>query len=409
MKKRQFFLEILFVSLFFTLVACGGGGGETTETPINRTIEPKKINVGLLFDAKRPESPSIATNGPRIVVAWSDKNIVGRHNIYLARSTDGGASFSPPENLSKNEDVEDDSGVIIITKPVVIMNDSNVLVAWSYFTEKQGGTRTFITRSTDGGVSFSTPVNFFPGFNSLGELSMAFNDTDVVIAWHQLTSILVTDIYLARSSDNGVSFSTPVNISNGSRNAKNPSVAISGSNILVAWSQETSSSELVLLSTRSTNSGVNFSTPVILDGSSLPDLKPLVVMNGSDVLVVWGKKLSSSSGNNEVNLLRSIDGGISFSPSVNLSKDRFANNHSIAINDSNIVIAWAALMESENRIFITRSTDSGINFSPTVNFFKRFENSTNPSVAISGTDALIVWRETLRFTLQDTIFFARID
>jgi len=405
MKKRQFFLEILFVSLFFTLVACGGGGSgsETTETPIiNRTIEPKKINVGLLFDGKIPEGPSIATNGSRIIVAWSDINILGYHNIYLTRSTDGGASFPFSENLSKNEDDEGDSGVIIITKPVVIMNDSNVLVAWSYFTEKQGGTRIFITRSTDGGVSFSTPVNFFSGFNSLGELSMAFNDTNVVIAWHQLASILVSNIYLARSTDNGVSFSTPVNISNASKNAENPSVAISGSNILVAWSQET-----VLTTTRSTDGGVSFSTPVNLNASSLPDLKPLVVMNGSNILIVWGKKLSSS-GNNEVNLLRSIDGGISFFPSVNLSKDLFASEHSIAMDDSNIVIAWAALVGSEHKIFITRSTDGGVSFSPTVNFFKSSEISKNPSVAISGTDALIVWRETLRFT-HDTIFFTRID
>lgn len=68
-------------------------------------------------------------------------------DAYYSRSSDGGATFSAPQNLS-----QDGSGEPSAAAPSAVDSSGNIYVVW----EKNAGQILF-TRSGDGGASFAAP------------------------------------------------------------------------------------------------------------------------------------------------------------------------------------------------------------------------------------------------------------
>ena len=92
---------------------------------------------------------SVANN---VYVVWSDDTDLSYLGIYMKESTDGGATFSPPFFLSNGI-----NPFILPGLPRIATDGDNVYVAWrgiSSYTDQ-----IFFTRSTDGGATFSRPIN----------------------------------------------------------------------------------------------------------------------------------------------------------------------------------------------------------------------------------------------------------
>jgi len=70
-----------------------------------------------------------------------------------------------------------------------------------------------------------------------------------------------TAIFLSKSTDGGNNFSKAIDIGNNTQNPINPSLAVSGNNVLVAWIGNSGSNVDVFI-TKSTDGGNNFSKPI---------------------------------------------------------------------------------------------------------------------------------------------------
>ncbi len=123
-------------------------------TFINQTTAPSTLNdkewLAVDWHASSPFRD-------RVYVSWT-RFIFNPHNgsyvqspIFFAYSTDGGATFSDPQNIGGN--VLYDQG----SRPVVGY-DGTVYVFWEGSTRLATLDSTYVAKSTDGGVTFSKPV-----------------------------------------------------------------------------------------------------------------------------------------------------------------------------------------------------------------------------------------------------------
>jgi hypothetical protein len=122
------------------------------------------------------------------------------------------------------------------------------------------------------------------------------------------------------------------------------------------------------------------------------------------VFIAWGEVIT---GNSEVILTRSTDGGTSFLPPTNISNTPTSSGFpSIAVDSQGgVLVTWSDNLFDANagEILLRRSTDSGGHFSPLLNISKDFQDSGKPNLAISGLNVFFVWHSFGQLNQIDTM------
>ena len=202
-------------------------------TDLGRTFtEPLDISrsAGVAFDPEIAIDPSDAIN-----VAWQD-TAPGASVIMFSRSTDGGQSFSEPKRVS--------TGTGSATE-AAIATDSAGRISVTWVDESPGHAEAFYARSTDGGASFSDPVNI-SNF-STGDIHkptvVVFQNT-VYVAFQNgdlfgEEVIKNRQVFLTKSLDAGVSFGEPEQVSsanNSNGRAHSPAMVVDSRGVLhIVW------------------------------------------------------------------------------------------------------------------------------------------------------------------------------
>src|SRR5262249_15765648 len=127
----------------------------------------------------------------------------GGRNIYYKRSSDGGLSFTTPVKLNGDQRQPLDS--VLAVDPA-----GGIHVAWAGL-DNSGVEGLFYSTSSNGGQSFSAPINlaFGTGFAVLPAIS-ADGNGHVLIAFLDLA---LARVLAARSDDGGASFGTATRVS----------------------------------------------------------------------------------------------------------------------------------------------------------------------------------------------------
>ena len=120
----------------------------------------------------------------------------------------------------------------------------------------------------------TTPGNneiFFRASQGLGTINVSNNTgfsvnpqiavsgNNVYVTWEDTTPGNA-DIFFAVSNNNGVSFGTPINLSNNTGNSINPQIAASGNNVYVTWHDDTPAGDRDIFFAASNNNGTSFGT-----------------------------------------------------------------------------------------------------------------------------------------------------
>jgi hypothetical protein len=250
----------LYVSVGHTSSGSSLGITQSTTYPVAVQSDP---NTTIDEDK---EWIAAGANG-NVYVSWSRFN--GNIDmIVFSRSSDHGQTWSSPIQISptaQNGSVQGSS--------IAVGSNGNIYVA--YLVYYVGGKRAvFLARSQDGGQSFSTAVAITPLFsevsfnstyrkNSFPSIAVASNNVYVVYADQGSTSSRVQFI---RSTDGGNSFSSPLSLNDSSTGQRlMPSVATDeGGGLHVSWfdtrfAPAGSSSSYDIFATRSSDSGLTFS------------------------------------------------------------------------------------------------------------------------------------------------------
>ena len=347
---------------------------------------PHNRVANISYNNASSVDPQLATDANNIYIVWSDDGL-GNADILFTKSTDGGKTFSKPVKLSNS--------IGTSAAPVLNLNGNNVYVAWHDDTYKNF--EIYFTKSTDGGKTFSKPVKLSQDFvNNSTTIdsefpSIASSPSALYTVWQE-NSTGFFDILLRKSTDGGKTFSKPVNLSNNSGSSAFPRVAVYGNSPYVVW-QDNVTGNFEILLRKSTDGGKTFSKPVNLSKNSGISSDPAIFIYEKNVYLVWD---DDSPGNADILFTKSTDGGEAFSKPVNLSNNiRGSFDPVLAISKNDIYVAWDDDSPGNADILFTKSTDRGNSFSiKPINLSKNVGRSLYPDVAVSrSNNSYIVWSD----------------
>ncbi len=194
-------------------------------------------------------------------------------------------------------------------------------------------------------------------------------------------------IRFSRSTDAGVTWSSPVDLTglNGEANGRfgdNPNVAAGGSTWLAAWDACDASGNMIDTSRniylrRSTDAGQNWSLPQLLNSdfadSSVRNFSPVLESDGFGTwTALWESEIQDPSDSllkRGISMSRSVDGGVNWSAVQRLEAHTSTTvimNPCVATNNQGLWMAAWEIQGPNSRIRLVRSTNNGQTWSSPV-------------------------------------------
>ena len=191
--------------------------------------------------------------------------------------------------------------------------------------------------------------------NTLGDSkypAIAVDGSNIYVAWQDNTpDLLNEEIYFKRSVDGGVNWITNKRLTNnagGNYDSQYPAIAVDGSNIYVVWEDNTSGNEEIYFR-RSVDGGVTWKTKKRLTNNAGYSQYPAIAVNGSNIYVVW---TDSTPGNYEIYFRRSVDGGVTWKTNKRLTNNAGVSYApAVAVNSSNIYVVWTDTTPGNKEIY----------------------------------------------------------
>jgi len=197
-------------------------------------------------------------------------------------------------------------------------------------------------------------------------------------------------IYYKRSSDAGLTWGGDFRLTNTSFNSYNPSIAVSGQAIHVAWADDRDGNEEIYYKS-SDDDGATWNADVRLTNDINSSGYPSAAVSEQFVHVVWE---DNRDGNYEVYYKQSVDGGLSWGPDTRLTNDAaYSSPPSVAVSDSNVHVVWTDNRIGGMEIYYKNSTDNGNNWSADTRLTFDPDYSGDACIAASGSNVAVVWSD----------------
>ncbi|MCZ6582387.1 MAG: sialidase family protein [Thaumarchaeota archaeon] len=264
------------------------------------------------------------------------------------------------ESITISQITETDS---ISQRPQIFSQNEKIFLVW---TEKyENNAEILFSKSSDGGITFSTPINLSKNEGVSAFPRISVSGDSVFVTWYDYSDGQ-SEIYFAKSEDGGETFSV-LNISNNTSASYNPWVSSNSKFVYLVWNDGGKSQEI-----------------------EFADGKKRIV----DVLM----------GNMEIFFATSNDDGRTFE-TKNLSNIHGESlNPRMRINEENIYVTWTE--QSENsEIFFSKSEDSGKTFSNPINISNSPGNSFDVGIEIHENEVFLIWKE--KSSEHQEVFFSK--
>ena len=337
-------------------------------------------NINISNEPAPQNEPSVRIsrkNPNRVVAAWRDFRTgvnPALRRIGYSFSTDGGQTWSVSQltpQIIPNDPLSSD--------PVVVVDTSgNFYIYTVSLNETTGDGELWLFKSTDQGETFNQVYEMATGpwfeDKEWGTTDLTpsspFANT-LYCSWTRFAAN--TSILLIRSTDEGVTWNTPVTVSDGAGGVQGSFPATSSDGELyVIWRSSSSGGQIRF--DKSTDGGLTFGTDKIVSTAPSAWFPHMAVdLSGGPfhnyIYVVWD---DLSNGDDDIFLSISSDGGETWTPTQRINNDPIGNGKdqfwpSIAISELGeiVILFYDNRNTSSNDIieaYIARSTDGGVTF-----------------------------------------------
>lgn len=333
----------------------------------------------MTWNSGKSQDPLLRAEGSNVHVFWYD-NTPGNNEIYYKRSTNSTYSWSAPKRLtftsggSQNHSVCHDS--------------SNIYIVWEDNTS--GNFEIYFKSSSDAGVNWSPPKRLTYNTQD-SKRPVIINDStgNLHLVWHQ-PDLPGGEIFYRKSTDQGGNWTPPKRLTWNSGNSWLPDIAVSQSGILqVVWT-DFSSGNYEIYHKRSIDGGSTWTNTIRLTWTSGETISPAVTVDGDGmVLVFWS---DDTSGNNEIFLKRSSDGGSSWTAPKRMTwtaGESVIQKNGAYSGGPSTYLTWMDSISGVFEIFYSRTTDSGVTWQPKTRMTWNSRMSMEPSIY----SFYIIWYE----------------
>jgi hypothetical protein len=292
--------------------------------------------------------PDIAsTNDGGTYVVWRD-DTAGTEQILFQRSVDNGASFETglSEHLTLSNNTVKDIEAI---EPQIASDNSNIYVIWSQGNFDQGLTDIFLKRSTDGGASFGNIINLSNNPNSQSSLStIALLNNDVYTLWAD-GPFNNGEVYYRNSDDGGASFGNIINLSNDTGDSVRPKIVTSDSNVFIIWQNRATVDNVFFK--RSIDRGASFSDTINLSKNQGNSTNPeFSVNNSSSVYIVWQNQAGNNK-THDIFLKRSGGASFGDIINLSNNTGYSTDPDIASTNDGSTYVVWTDNFMGRSKVF----------------------------------------------------------
>jgi hypothetical protein len=195
-------------------------------------------------------------------VTGSSWHTLHRKDVFVVKSDDGGRTFGDPLNVSRTQI---DSPAANANSPSIAVSGDRVYVAWTI--SNYSWSQIYLARSSDGGATFESPDNISKSNMQSMYQQIAASGDNVYLIWNDVDSDNINHISFARSNDGGNTFRAVSNLSNNTRpyGSYEPQISADGKIAYVAWRNERQGGSDVIFG-RSVDGGDTFSSTNLGDG-----------------------------------------------------------------------------------------------------------------------------------------------
>ncbi|THJ22494.1 MAG: exo-alpha-sialidase [Nitrospira sp. CG24E] len=330
-----------------------------TEQPGGPIGTPVKVNQSTEAPYMRQEAPALAVAGDDIFLTWAlthpklteDKPF--SNELRLSRSKDGGKTFLPSILVNDDEQVIGHSFDSLHVAP-----DGVVHMAWIDGREGKKESGTFVTRSTDHGRTVMKNLKVDDNTCVCCRTSLTTGpDGTLYVAWRKVLPGDLRETVVARSTDGGKTFSSPVIV--GHDKWQFPGCphrpASIGTDRLgrlyVVWYTEGVDETPSVFLAYSDDRGDSFSPKQKLNVSkgTFPDHPQMAVDPDGRLVIVWEEQ---SPVRREVVMSVSLDRGRTFSAPQKLNEKK-GQTPSLSMNSKGLAaLAWMEHAMPVHRIVV---------------------------------------------------------
>lgn len=415
--------------------------------PANMNPDPLEFfNINISQNSAPQNEPSVKISRKdtnRVVAAWRDFRYGidpnANRRVGYSYSTNGGLTWAVsrildstllPGGLTRNSD------------PVVTIDTAgNFYIAVIAIQGLSGGNLTLaVYKSTNGGVTF--PQAFICSQTGTEDKEWLTTDlssaspflNSLYISW---TSFSLGGIKLTKSTNAGVNWSTPSSVSDVTGGVQGSDICISRNGQLnVVWLGFSTDAEVTF--DRSTDGGTTFGTDQIITTGAFPDGLPNNVNTFPTIATdnstgprsgwIYVAFADNRNGDCDVFLIKSTNSGVNWSTPLRINNDPVNNGKiqywpSIAVNEQgNIAVLF---MDSRNtadntiiEAYIARSYDGGVTFtnelmstepSPTLIPGSNVRFGDYIDLDYTGKRLVPVWTDERAGGFNQDIFTSEID
>ena len=149
-------------------------------------------------------------------MVWEDDN-TGDRDVFLAVSNNNGLTFSTPDKISDNTGTSQ--------SPQISSEGNNVYVVWQDNTF--GSFDIFFAFSADNGLTFSTPDNLSESTETSAGPQISSEGNNVYVTWIEVISTGNFDIFYTTNNQDFGLFGSTLNLSHNAGNSNNPQISSS--------------------------------------------------------------------------------------------------------------------------------------------------------------------------------------
>jgi hypothetical protein len=305
--------------------------------------------------------PTLRARGMVLAAGWTFVD-GGSRSIWARGSLDGGGEWFPALRADPQVDV------LRGYQAAASFGDGRLAVAWLEYPPGEDEPSMYWAVQESVGGPFGAPVVAseatygYPNELSWPDQVVLDDDQTVLLTYRNCMSTL-RNIILVRSTDGGRTFPEVLvpdrtHWFSGTPLETGPSIAAEGSVVLVTWRSRESGARHIYV-VRSTDGGASWSSNVQLEGEDAgePDY-PQVAIGGGIAVVVWYEPYGPD-GYPAIMAVLSEDGGVTWQDPVLVTDDEgteWQYRPSVAISRRRIIeVVWEDARTGEHRIFRARA------------------------------------------------------
>ena len=342
-------------------------GGDSFEPPVMIS------EAGASVSSHGENSPTLAINGIEFYALWEQNNEHGGTDLIFARSLRFGRKFDKPIRITDKDKPSQNGFSYLGVAPNGDLYAA-WLDGRDPKSTMPGTSHVYLAKSTDKGATWSKNIPVAKDVCPCCRPTLAFGEkSEVYLSWRGVVEGDIRDMWLASSTDNGATFTQPVRVAadnwkiNGCPHS-GASMAVKGiakgNRLYVTWHSEGEGTNAGIRLTWSDDGGKSFARSVIASGAIVDTNHPMLSISedGRILMVFKGRdpRAKQSWGPVGAYLVEVNDNGTASAPTP-IPGNRKSISYP-AIVSGTVGRAWVAWTEAGEKgasVILTRARRTG--------------------------------------------------